>query len=283
MKKELDQMSILELIDEFDSLNYQTLKAIEEKRYEIEKICELSVSSIKSNGRVIYVGAGTSGRIALLDSIDVWPTFGENNWFKYSMAGGDDAVLKSLEGNEDNLELGFLDAQKMQIKENDLIIGLSASGNTRYVFGFMQFAKQVKAKTVLITNKQNGICEELSDLVCLIQLGDEIIQGSTRLRAGDAQKMILNKISTITAIKMNKVYDNLMIDLKPINKKLINRSIEIISRITNVPIELAQEYYEKSNNDIKLACIMIVKNVSYEESKLILEQSNHNLRKSLEQ
>ncbi|TNK81669.1 N-acetylmuramic acid 6-phosphate etherase [Mycoplasmopsis pullorum] len=282
MKKELDQMSILELIDEFDSLNYQTLKAIEEKRYEIEKICELSVSSIKSNGCVIYVGAGTSGRIALLDSIDVWPTFGENNWFKYSMAGGGDAVLKSLEGNEDNLELGFLDAQKMQIKENDLIIGLSASGNTRYVFGFMQFAKQVKAKTVLITNKQNGICEELSDLVCLIQLGDEIIQGSTRLRAGDAQKMILNKISTITAIKMNKVYDNLMIDLKPINKKLINRSIEIISRITNVPIELAQEYYEKSNNDMKLACIMIVKNVSYEESKLILEQSNHNLRKSLE-
>lgn len=282
MKKELDQMSILELIDEFDSLNYQTLKAIEEKRYEIEKICELSVSSIKSNGRVIYVGAGTSGRIALLDSIDVWPTFGENNWFKYSMAGGDEAILKSLEGNEDNLELGFLDAQKMQIKENDLIIGLSASGNTRYVFGFMQFAKQVKAKTVLITNKQNGICEELSDLVCLIQLGDEIIQGSTRLRAGDAQKMILNKISTITPIKMNKVYDNLMIDLKPINKKLINRSIEIISRITNVPIELAQEYYEKSNNDIKLACIMIVKNVSYEESKLILEQNNHNLRKSLE-
>ncbi|SYV97107.1 N-acetylmuramic acid 6-phosphate etherase [Mycoplasmopsis edwardii] len=198
------------------------------------------------------------------------------------MAGGNQAVLKSLEGFEDDYQLGFNDAKRMNVNQKDLIIGLSASGNTKYIKGFFDFGKSQNAYNVLIENKLGGACEGVSDFILFVDTGKEIIDGSTRLKAATAQKLILNMFSSIGAIKNNKVYNDLMIDLTPINEKLVLRSYQIISLINNVSLEKAKEYYELADYNIKQACVMLKYNINKESAKNLLDKSNNNLRKALE-
>ncbi|MBN3534691.1 N-acetylmuramic acid 6-phosphate etherase [Mycoplasma procyoni] len=280
--RDLDKLSTQKLIELFNETTNEIHKEIKNKKSTIYKICSLAIKVIKRANTVFYVGAGTSGRIGLVDALDFWPTFNEKNWFKYSIAGGDEAVLSSLEQNEDNFELGISDVFRNEVKEGDLIIGLSASANTKYVNGFLSQAKRQGCHTVLITNKAKGDCYENSDIVLFLDLGDELIEGSTRLKAATAQKIVLNTISSITAIKHNKVYENMMVEVNPINEKLVKRSIEIIKKITACEEEVAKKTYFESEKNIKLSCIIIKKEVDLETAKKILRKNENNLRKALE-
>lgn len=277
----LDKKTINELLELYWLNQKDIIEKLMNKNTILEKIITFSVNSIKEKGRVIYIGAGTSGRIGMLDALDVLPTFGEKNWFTYQMAGSDEAILKSLEGYEDDYELGRNDAINLNINKSDLLIGLSVSGNTKYVDGFFSVGTEVLAKKVLITANKNGLISKSSDLIFEFESNPEFIQGSTRLKAGTIQKILLNAISTITAIKLNKVYDDLMIDLTPINEKLVNRSIEIVKQITDCDFNTAKEIYLEVKN-VKLACIMIAKKVDKIKANQLLEKCNNNLREALE-
>lgn len=277
----LDKKTINELLELYWLNQKDIIEKLMNKNTILEKIITFSVNSIKEKGRVIYIGAGTSGRIGMLDALDVLPTFGEKNWFTYQMAGSDEAILKSLEGYEDDYELGRNDAINLNINKTDLLIGLSVSGNTKYVDGFFSVGTEVLAKKVLITANKNGLISKSSDLIFEFESNPEFIQGSTRLKAGTIQKILLNAISTITAIKLNKVYDDLMIDLTPINEKLVNRSIEIVKQITDCDFNTAKEIYLEVKN-VKLACIMIAKKVDKIKANQLLEKCNNNLREALE-
>lgn len=277
----LDKKTINELLELYWLNQKDIIEKLMNKNTILEKIITFSVNSIKEKGRVIYIGAGTSGRIGMLDALDVLPTFGEKNWFTYQMAGSDEAILKSLEGYEDDYELGRNDAINLNINKSDLLIGLSVSGNTKYVDGFFSVGTEVSAKKVLITANKNGLISKSSDLIFEFESNPEFIQGSTRLKAGTIQKILLNAISTITAIRLNKVYDDLMIDLTPINEKLVNRSIEIVKQITNCDFNTAKEIYLDVKN-VKLACIMIAKKVDKIKANQLLEKCNNNLREALE-
>lgn len=277
----LDKKTTNELLELYWLNQKDIIEKLMNKNTILEKIITFSVNSIKEKGRVIYIGAGTSGRIGMLDALDVLPTFGEKNWFTYQMAGSDEAILKSLEGYEDDYELGRNDAINLNINKSDLLIGLSVSGNTKYVDGFFSVGTEVLAKKVLITANKNGLISKSSDLIFEFESNPEFIQGSTRLKAGTIQKILLNAISTITAIKLNKVYDDLMIDLTPINEKLVNRSIEIVKQITDCDFNTAKEIYLEVKN-VKLACIMIAKKVDKIKANQLLEKCNNNLREALE-
>ncbi|TQC54972.1 N-acetylmuramic acid 6-phosphate etherase [Mycoplasmopsis cynos] len=280
--KKLDELNINELVTIFNNSTLDIYKALEKVQNDLEIVSDKISNTIKNKGRVIYVGAGSSGRIGLVDALDVIPTFNEREWFKYSMAGGDQAILNSLEGFEDDWDLGYLDAKKFKITQKDLIVGLSASGNTRYVKGFFDYAKNSNAYNILIENKTGGICEKSSNYIINIDTGPEIIDGSTRLKSATAQKIILNMFSSIAAIKNNKVYDNLMIEVTPINEKLILRSYNIISKIVGASLEQAKEYYKRSDNNIKIACIMFKLKVSKSKAGELLKLNDNNLRKVLE-
>ncbi|WP_322876408.1 N-acetylmuramic acid 6-phosphate etherase [Mycoplasmopsis felis] len=280
--KKLDTLSDSELINIFDHSLIDVDLAYKNMSNEIINVVNKCVDSIKKGGRIFYVGAGSSGRIGMVDALDILPTFGEDNWFKYSMAGGDQAILKSLEGYEDDFDLGMVDAQNNNINENDLIIGLSASGNTKYVNGFFVYAKQKNAKTALLTNQTDGICFENTDIILYGNTGSEIIEGSTRLKAGTLQKIVLNTISSMTAIKLGKVYNNYMIDLTPINEKLVKRSIQILSEITNLNYNDALNLYNEGNQNIKLSAVMYLKKVDKITAQKLLKKYNYNLRELIE-
>ncbi|EIE40147.1 glucokinase regulatory [Mycoplasmopsis canis UFG4] len=278
----LDKLEIKDLVDIFSESTADVYLAITKAKKSLEKATKIISNSIKNGGKIIYVGAGSSGRIGLVDALDVIPTFNERNWFLYSMAGGEPAVLDSLEGFEDDYELGVADAKKNKISEKDIVVGLSASGNTKYVAGFFDYSRKMGAKNILIENKQGGRCENLSDLIIFIDTGQEIIEGSTRLKSATAQKIILNMFSSIAAIKNNKVFNNLMIDVTPINEKLVQRSIDIISTIMGCSLHKAQQAYEESQRNIKLACIMIKYNLDIKKAKILLDKHKNNLREALE-
>ncbi|QKT05225.1 N-acetylmuramic acid 6-phosphate etherase [Mycoplasma sp. OR1901] len=280
--KKLDKYNLNELNELFIEANYKIANVYKEKAKNIEEIASMCIQTINNKGRIFYVGAGTSGRIGLLDALDFYPTYGEKNWFRYVIAGGDDAVLNSLEMNEDDFELGETNALENNIDENDLVIGLSASGNTKYVKGFLSKSKEKGAKTVLIANNKKGAIEEFSDYTLVLELDSEVIAGSTRLKSATMQKLILNAISTMTAIKTGKVYDEYMIDVKPINQKLVLRSIDMIVNIAKVDFEYAEEKYNEAKQNAKIAIVMILKNLNYEQAVEILEQNNSNLRKVIE-
>ncbi|MGZ9756885.1 N-acetylmuramic acid 6-phosphate etherase [Mycoplasma sp. 394] len=278
MNKHLDTLNYKQLVNIFAESNKDVIKAYNNLKKDIIQLAKQCVKVIKKNGRIFYVGAGSSGRIALLDALDILPTFGELNWFKYSMAGGDAAILASLEGYEDDYNLGYSDAKKENINNKDLIIGLSASGNTKYIKGFFVYAKTTNAKTTLIANQKNGDCESVSDDVIVGDVGKEVISGSTRLKAATLQKLILNTISSITAIKLGKVYDDLMIDLIPKNEKLVKRSIDILKQITHISALDAQKLYSEADQNIKVAAIMHLNKVDKINAIKLLKKSHNNLR-----
>ncbi|MBN4083466.1 N-acetylmuramic acid 6-phosphate etherase [Mycoplasma sp. CSL10137] len=280
--KKLDKYELNELNNLFVEANYKVADTYKEHSKDIEKIASMCIESINKNGRVFYIGAGTSGRIGMLDALDFYPTYGEKNWFKYVIAGGDDAVLDSLEMNEDDFKLGESNAIENKINKNDLVIGLSASGNTKYVKGFLAKSKEKGSKTVLISNNKNGAIEEFADFTLVLELGNEVISGSTKLKAATMQKLILNSISTMTAIKTGKVYDEYMIDVKPINEKLVKRSINMIVDIANVDFDYAKEKYNEARQNAKTAIVMILKNIDYKQAVDLLNKNNSNLRKVIE-
>jgi len=263
----LDQMSILDILKVMNEEDKGVIKAIEKELPKIEEAVNLAIQSFNNKGRVIYVGAGTSGRLGVLDAVECVPTFGSPpEMVQGLIAGGMKAIADAVEGAEDNEELGQMDLKEMNLTENDTVIGIAASGRTPYVIGALQYANDQKANTVSISCNADAKMSAYGQVAIELETGAEVLTGSTRLKAGTAQKIVLNMISTSAMVGIGKVYQNLMVDLKPTNHKLEERSKRIIMDATNADYETASKYFERANHHVKTAIVMILLQCSYEEA-----------------
>ena len=250
---ELSTARILELINNEDA---SIPKKIAASLAEIEETVDICIQSLKSDGRIFYIGAGTSGRLGVLDASEIPPTFSApNDLFTGIIAGGDKALKNSVEGAEDDPKQAIKDLKDHAVKNGDVLIGISSSGAARYVQSALDYARSINVKTVyLICNKTPYLPVD-SDVMVALETGPEIITGSTRMKAGTATKMVLNMISTATMIKLGKVYGNLMVDLMAVNDKLIDRGCRIVSQLTNVDGVVAKRTLVRSNMSVKTAIV----------------------------
>ncbi|HIP91993.1 MAG TPA: N-acetylmuramic acid 6-phosphate etherase [Thermotoga sp.] len=270
---------ILRIMNEEDAI---VVLAIREAITEISKVVEFCIESYKKGGRIFYAGAGTSGRMGVIDAAEIPPTFGiSQDIFIPLLAGGQEAFAKAVEQVEDMEDLGEHDLSTHDPSSLDTVIGISASGRTPYVKGVLKKAKEVGCKTSLICNVTKPEIGYLADVVVSLKTGPEVIRGSTRLKAGSSQKMVLNMISTATMIKVGKVYKNYMVDVQVLNIKLKKRALKMISEITGVSEEEAGEYLKQADNNVKLAILMILSKKPKDICKDVLEKEE-NLRKALE-
>lgn len=278
----IDMMSINDILFCMHNENNNVMNAIEKAIPSITIVAENAYNTISSGGRVIYIGAGTSGRLGVLDASECPPTFGvSNDMFIGIIAGGDIALRDAVEGAEDDKNAGVNDLNKINFNKNDMLIGLAASGKTPYVLGALEYAKKIGAYTGAIVNNNDTIIGKIADVTIELLTGAEVISGSTRLKAGTAQKIVLNMISTSVMIKLGKVYENLMVDLKPTNEKLKMRAEGIVMKITNVDSGKAKSALIETNYNTKLAIVMLMTNKDRKSSEIILENANGILRKAL--
>ena len=279
---EIDGMEISEILRTINNEDANIANAVRMGLPEIEDTINYAVSSVKNGGRIFYVGAGTSGRLGVLDASEIPPTFSaSNDIFIGIISGGDKALRKSVEGAEDSEDAGHRDIEHFNLDEKDTVIGISCSGAASYVISALDHANEKGAKTVyLVTNPSPHLMTNVDTLIC-IDTGPEIITGSTRMKAGTATKMILNMISTTTMIKLGKVYGNLMVDLMAVNKKLIDRGIRIIMQLTSLDYDAANKLLEEADRSVKLALVMQHNQCGLEDGKKILENADGFLNRVL--
>ena len=272
---EIDGMEISEILRTINNEDASIANAVRTGLPEIEETISYTVSSVKNGGRVFYVGAGTSGRLGVLDASEIPPTFSaSNDIFIGIISGGDKALRKSVEGAEDSKDAGLRDIEHFNLDEKDTVIGISCSGAASYVISALDHANEKGAKTVyLVTNPSPHLMTNVNTLIC-VDTGPEIITGSTRMKAGTATKMILNMISTTTMIKLGKVYGNLMVDLMAVNKKLIDRGTRIIMQLTGLDYDSANKLLEEADRSVKLALVMQHNQCGLEDGKKILKSAD---------
>ncbi len=277
---EIDQFSVLKILETINYEDQTIATAVKKVLPDVEVVVSFAKKSLDSGGRVFYIGAGTSGRLGVLDASECPPTYSvPSDWFIGLIAGGDDALRRSIEGAEDDQFQAEEDLEKYNISSNDLLIGISCSGAAKYVISALEYAKKKSAKTVyLITNPVPYLSTSV-DKVIAVDTGPEIVAGSTRMKAGTATKMILNMISTTTMISMGKVYGNLMVDLMAVNEKLVDRGARIIKKITGESYEKSLEALINADKSVKIAIVMIVKSCDAIEAKNLLDNANGMLRK----
>ncbi|WP_176585018.1 N-acetylmuramic acid 6-phosphate etherase [Priestia megaterium] len=279
----IDTASTKEILNIMNTEDQKVALAVQKVLPDVEVAVEFVSESFQKKGRLIYVGAGTSGRLGVLDAVECPPTFSTDpNQVQGLMAGGEKAFVKAVEGAEDKEELGAADLQKIHLNERDTVIGIAASGRTPYVIGALRYAKSVKAKTVALSCNGNSLIGKEADHSIEVVVGPEVLTGSTRLKAASAHKMILNMISTAAMIKVGKAYENLMIDVHVNNEKLKERAIGIICKITGVSYEQASQTLEEANNEVKTAVVMIKTNENYDTAKLLLNNAGGYARKAIE-
>lgn len=268
----LDEMSTHEIISLMNSEDQQVIKAVHKELSSIEKVIDQCVKSIQKDGRIIYVGAGTSGRIGLLDAVECPPTFGmDPNRVIGVLAGGTNQMYAKEEA-EDSYELGQKNMEELSINNKDIVIGLAASGRTPFVIGALDFANNVHAVTAcVVCNKNTEIAKHVSFPI-EIDNGPEVLTGSTRLKAGTSQKMVCNMITTTTMIKLGKVYENLMVDVDVSNEKLYERWLSIVQTATNCNKEQAKELFDKSNHNAKAAICMYKLSIPFQKAISLLEE-----------
>ncbi|MEW5820407.1 MAG: N-acetylmuramic acid 6-phosphate etherase [Cyanobacteriota bacterium] len=268
---------ILRIINNEDKL----VAIVVEKELEvISKAVDLISESFLAGGSLLYFGAGTSGRLGVLDASECPPTFGVNkNMVRGYIAGGDKALREAVEGAEDIYEDGERDLIMSAVGPDDVVAGISASGNAPYICGVLSKAKELLISTVAISCNKKAKIGEIADIHIAPEVGSEVVTGSTRLKAGTAQKMVLNMLTTASMIKTGKTYHNYMIDVMPTNKKLVDRATRIIVDLTGVSYDIAGEYLIKADNSVKVATVMIKSGVDKDQAKQLILQNNGILRK----
>lgn len=281
--KDIDKKSTIEILRIMNDEDKLVAHAVEKELPNIAVAVDNIIESFKKGGRLIYIGSGTSGRLGILDASECPPTFStDKNQVIGIIAGGEKAVTEALEGAEDDVNAGKRDLKEISLSKDDTVVGITASGNTPYVLGAIEYANTIGATTVGLYCNASSKLGEISDITINPIVGPEIIAGSTRLKSGTAQKMVLNMLSTASMIGMGKVYKNLMVDLKPTNKKLINRSKHIIMEVTGVSETESEKYLKLSNNNPKIAIVMIETNSGYNEAVECLEISNGSIYKAID-
>jgi N-acetylmuramic acid 6-phosphate etherase len=249
---------------------------------EIAKVTDLAVEAIRSGGHVIYVGAGTSGRIAALDAAECPSTFSAPpDWIQFVIAGGSKALTNSVDGSEDARDQAAVDLKGKKLSKNDLVIGIAASGTTPYTLAGLEYARSKDAKTVALVCVPNSPMSKTADVTVCVVVGPEVISGSTRMKAGTAQKMALNMISTATMIRLGMTYSNWMINVSMANRKLRERGVHILQEILGVKPDEAAKLVESSGNKLKVAVVMGATGCTRKEAEKRLAEADGNLRSVL--
>jgi N-acetylmuramic acid 6-phosphate etherase len=286
LTKDLDLLNTLDLVTKIQAEDAQVALAVQKAIPAITKAVDLIVGGLRKEGRLIYFGAGTSGRLGILDASECPPTFGVDlGLVSGYIAGGKTAVFQTVEGAEDHEELGEKDVIAAKIKPNDIVCGITASGRTPYVIGALRKAKERGAYTVgVINNKveKANILSSLCDVTIALITGPEALTGSTRMKAGSAQKMVLNLLTTCSMVRLGKVYENLMVDLTPTNYKLKQRASAIIALVCSVPRSIAEEALTTANNNAKTAILMTKKDISLSQAQRLLTKNKDSLRLALQ-
>jgi len=276
---EKDLKEILRIINEEDS---SVAGAVGEALPDIEMAVNHFVDSFRKGGRIIYVGAGTSGRLGVLDAVELNPTFGiEKGRVIGEIAGGNEAIISAREGFEDDRGAGEDWARERGVGENDFVVGISASGRTPFVLGYIDAAGKEGAKTAAVTNNPDAPVKHLAELTIIADTGPEVIAGSTRMKAGTAQKMILNMISTAAMVSLGKVYDNLMVDVVASNEKLKERAKAILGELTEADDEEIDVTLKKTEFQVKPAILALRGGLSVREAKQNLEKHDGHLDAAL--
>ncbi|MGP2408394.1 N-acetylmuramic acid 6-phosphate etherase [Yersinia sp. 2553 StPb PI] len=279
---ELDKFSTLEMLTCFNDEDRKVPEAIRLVLPAIAQAVDLAAESLKQGGRLIYLGAGTSGRLGVLDASECPPTFGVPHGRVIGLiAGGPGALFKAVEGAEDDIALGVRDLQDLKLMATDMVVGLAASGRTPYVIGALRYARQLGCPTAAIScNPDSPIAQEAQVAISPV-VGPEALTGSTRMKSGTAQKLVLNMLSTGAMVKLGKVYQNLMVDVKATNVKLVDRACRIVVEATGASRAEAEDALSQTEFDVKPAILMILKGVSAEQARQDLQQHNGYLRAAL--
>lgn len=255
----LDQLDTLEILKIMNEEDQKVPLAIQKALPAISDVVKQIVKCFEAGGRLIYIGAGTSGRLGVLDAAECVPTFGtESEMVQGLIAGGEEAMTVAVEGAEDSMTLAEEDLKAIDLNKNDMVVGIAASGRTPYVVGGLDYARSISASTASIACNHNAVISKHAALPIEVEVGPEILTGSTRLKSGTAQKLILNMLSTVSMIGIGKVYKNLMVDVRPTNEKLVERSKRIIMEATDCSYETAAEKFLEADENVKLAIVMIL-------------------------
>jgi N-acetylmuramic acid 6-phosphate etherase len=279
----LDRKSTLEILCALNSEDARVASAVHGELPKIARAVEAIVKSFRSAGRLFYIGAGTSGRLGILDAAECPPTFGTSPKKVHAIiAGGSRAVRGAVEGAEDSSNNGARDLAKAGMKRGDVVVGLAASGTTPYVIGAVQFAKKRGAVTVGITSNPRSPLARIANIAIAPDTGPEAITGSTRLKAGTAQKMVLNLLSTASMVRLGRVYDNWMVYVALTNQKLRQRGARILREATGASVSAAEQALRQSQHDLPVALLMLQTGASLRDARRRLQQSGGNARQALE-
>jgi len=258
----IDKLNTLQIVELINSEDKKVAIAVESVLPAVASAIDAIYERLRDGGRLIYAGAGTSGRLGLLDAVECPPTFSvDYDMVIALLAGGQEAFIKAKEGAEDSLELGARDLKDINFSAKDALVGIAASGRTPYVIGAMQYARLVGGFTIGLSCTRDSEISQIAHVDITPQPGPEVITGSTRMKSGTAQKMVLNMLTTTAMIKLGKTYGNLMIDLKATNEKLVSRAVNIVCMATGVSEERAMDALKKCEFSAKIAILMILSNV----------------------
>ena len=278
----IDQLPTLEIAKLMNEEDKKVALAVEKILPDIARAIDLVAERLQKGGRLFYLGAGTSGRLGILDAVECPPTYGtEPELVQGLMAGGYEAIFRAREGAEDDPALGRADLEAAGFKASDVLVGLAASGRTPYVKGGLAYAKEIGAASLALACTENAEIAPLADIALLPVTGPEAITGSTRLKAGTAQKMVLNMLSTGTMVKLGKVYGNLMVDVKATNRKLEERALRMVMEAASCSRREAEVHLQRAGGRAKLAILMALTGCSPAEGRLRLSLSQGRLGEAL--
>ncbi|WP_312712740.1 N-acetylmuramic acid 6-phosphate etherase [Proteiniclasticum ruminis] len=278
----LDQMTPLELVETMNREDQKVIEAVNKVLPEVAKVIEWTTEALRTGGRIIYMGAGTSGRLGVLDAVECPPTFGVSPDLVVGlMAGGEKAFVKAVEGAEDSETLGTEDLKNIGLHEKDVVIGIAASGRTPYVIHALRYARSLGVKTAIIACNKNSEMSKEADIAIEPVPGPEVLTGSTRLKAGTAQKLVLNMISTASMVGIGKAYENLMVDVMQSNEKLKTRAENIVMEATGCERETARTAIDEAKGSVKLAITSILLDTPVDEAEKALEKAKGHIRKAI--
>ncbi|MCH4177926.1 MAG: N-acetylmuramic acid 6-phosphate etherase [Streptococcaceae bacterium] len=278
----LDELTVKDALVKMNHEDQKVALAVEKALPEIEPVINAIIDSFNKGGRLIYMGAGTSGRLGVLDAAECVPTFGVSpEMVQGLIAGGQQAMTVAVEGAEDSQKLGQEDLVNLNLSDRDTVVGIAASGRTPYVIGGLTYANSIGASTASISCNTNAEISDYAQFPIEIDAGPEFLTGSTRLKSGTAQKLILNMLSTISMIGIGKVYKNLMVDVKPTNEKLVERAKRIIMAATDCDYETASEFFKQAEQNVKLAIVMLLTNTSKDAATEKLIQGNQFIKNTI--
>lgn len=278
----LDTYDTLSMIGAFVDDQANAVTAVKNIAADLARAVDAAVPNISRGGRLIYAGAGTSGRLGLLDSVELLPTFSwESERAIALLAGGKNAVYRAVEGAEDSREQGVRDFEEVRPSANDVLLAIAASGSTPYVLGAIDAARRANVLSIGFANNADAAVTKTADIGITLDTGSEVISGSTRLKAGTAQKIALNSFSSALMVRLNKVYGNLMVDVKPTNAKLIRRCVNLTMLATGVDEATAKQTLEHCEYHVKTAIVMIRRHVSAEAARALLSAVDGSVRRAL--